>query len=296
MTIRLDRFGTTTLPNYNPKTPVGTGGVKDALVDVPGDGAYDAWSTHPAPGKPYHLRKKCTLYEEPVDGTHAALVAARTALQTALDALKALEGTRDKLFAVLLSDGSERWAWARCVKVDGTREPGAYLTQVVEIDFLVNPPFWHGVDHGGWTFDSGEDFDDGLYFDAADFAFTLDGSPKSVTVTNGGNKIVDDMIITVTAGSAAITALDIKKYYGATIYGHVSYSGTIAIGKSLVIDCGAVSVVNDGTGDANHFTIESDHRNDRWIRLNVGDNTIVITYTCAAADSTIEFSFKDQWK
>lgn len=258
MTIRIDRFGDVTLPNYNPQIPLGTGKIKDGLVNIPGDGGYDPWGSGFAPMKPYTLRKRCTLFADTPED-----------LQDALDEVKGLVSIRDELYATMLHDETiERWAYARCQQVTAERRsetPSGFM-QDIEIEFLINPPIWYG-----------EYVSETLILLTGDDTFTL---------TNGGNRIIDDMIIEIYANAAGtITEVEVTKTAGATVYGHFIYDGTITsgAGQELIINCGAASVLNAGVDDYEHFHLQSDHRNDRWIRLNTGDNTINIKRTGGTA-------------
>lgn len=285
MSYRIVRFGNyaadmVTLPVLGKTHDMGSGASRMLNVDSP-DGQVDLLGNERAKRGPYTLPVSCTLY----DTTPANV-------QTNLDQLKAMRGKVDKLWMELY-DGSERWIKARLDSVSGPRKINNGLYISLTLAFYIKEQSWSCANHGPWLFDDGEYFDSGLYFDGGE-SYALDSSPKSITVNNGGNVDVDDLIMTVTARTSNITALVIKRLDGATVLEHLIYSGTILVGESLVVNCGSLSVQNDGAGDSAHLTRGTDHTYDGWMRLEPGDNTIQVTRTGGGADSTIDFNFYDK--
>ena len=143
-------------------------------------------------------------------------------------------------------------------------------------------------------FDAGVWFDTGYVFDETNTT-ALDASPKYINVPNGGNCTVINANITISvpAGGTPITNLVI------TVPGISSfaYSGTIAANTSLIIDCGAQSVMNNGIGDLAHFTLHpTAHLIDDWLRLEPGNNTMAVTLTGGGANSTIGWGYFDGWQ
>lgn len=276
-----ERFGTTTLPIYEPKDDIGPAPARQGMVKTPGGFfAVNGTETLDPDSKRFTVRRQI------IENTSAALI-------TTYYALRELRGVRDKLYRRRDDDVIE-WAYAWLVGCESDREPKNITVLDVDLTFELHSVQWYGVEHNaGWVFDSGELFDTGLYFDSADFTFTLNTSPKTVTVTNGGNDTVRNCIITVTAGSAAITALVIERVIGATTYEHLTYSGSIASAEALVIDCGADSVENNGTGDYANFARGASHKTSWLLQLLKGDNSIKVTITGGSTDSTILFTFSD---
>lgn len=286
MSLKLIRFGTwaagmTTLPVLERSHEMGSGASRLVLLDSP-DGQVDGLGTEKARRTAFNLTHNCRLY-----GVTAA------SMLSQLDALRAMRGDRDKLWMVTHA-GDLRWLYARLDSISGQNIPRNSLYLPVAINFSVLPQIWNGAYHDNWTFDSGYYFDEGMYFDS-DLVFALDSTPKTVTVGNDGNVDVENCIITVTAQTSSITALVIKRKVGGTTYEHLEYAGTIAATKSLVIDCGAQSVKNDGTGDSANFSRGADHKYDGWLKLLPGDNSIEVTRTGGGTTSSVEFNFWDGW-
>ena len=134
--------------------------------------------------------------------------------------------------------------------------------------------------------------DDGVSFDAAEFMDTMSGaSPYVITVTNRGNGICYDPVITITAGTNAITALTI-----ATSTTDIDWTGNIASGQSLVIDCGAKSIKENGVNDYVGFAYGGSHTANGWLELPPGDTAITISRTGGSTDSIVQVDFQDIWE
>jgi hypothetical protein len=188
-------------------------------------------------------------------------------------------------------NGELRWMWARLDSVTGTNIPKTGLYLPLTITFSIQSQHWNGAWHDDWLLDSGLYFDDSLYFDS-DLIYPL----SAIIVPNNGNIDVEDCIITVTAQTSSITNLVIERISQAAIHEHLIYTGTILATKSLVIDCGAGSVKNDGVGDSAHFSRGADHKYDGWFKLESGSNVIQVISTGGGATSSIEFNFYDGWE
>lgn len=278
MSYNLNKFGQTDLPKVNAEPDVGTGPAKSDLVNIPG-GWFDPQGTAQADAQTHIIPLACAL-----------IGATKTALDDAYDTVRALKGVRDKLWR-LRADGDIQWIWARMIEIQAVRDYRVPHRLPMTISFQRLSPLWNGLrSDDGWLLDAGDRLDEGLYLDGT--PTVLNTSPKNITVTNSGNATVKNAVITVTAVGTDITALTIAKS-GET---QLVYSGTIAAGESLVIDCGAWSVENDGTDDYANFALGASHAIEEWLHLEPGNNTITVTKTGGGTTSTIGFTYYDGWQ
>lgn len=282
---KLVQFGTVELPVYEPETEAGTAPTEAGILRTAGS-FYDEYGEDVAPPDlPYEMRFTAGVSET----TEAAM-------RASLAELRGLRGRRKRLWRQHLDDDDSEWCWARLLRLEERRTAYDVYWQVVTLVFLVLTE-WRGTWHGdSWYLDAGEELDTGLYLDQSEL-HTLDGSPKSITLTNAsadGGAYVHDVTLTITAGSANITALDI---YNSTTDCRLTFSGVIATTKALVIDCGNMLVLNDGTSAYNDFALSwSYHANSYWFELAPGSNSITVTYTGGSTDSTIEFEYAEGWE
>ncbi|MBK8113268.1 MAG: hypothetical protein IPK44_01465 [Candidatus Accumulibacter sp.] len=276
--MRLTQFGTYVFPLFNKRDIVSTGDTGGTLLRLPGGGAYDAYGTDPAPEG---IREVSTEFE---------IIASTTAaVQTARDQIRARAGLWRKLWAHY-PDGSDRWAWARMSKVKMERRREYLFYQPVGLTFEIKDPGWNGTGHGAtWYLDSGLYLDAGLYLDYDD-TILLDGSPKSATITNGGNRTVTAVVLGFRAAGNAISG--IRFVCGSCDW---TFSGSVAAGKILTIDTGTRSIRNDGVDAYSLLTLNAGHTVADWLQLAAGANTVTITYTCAGAASTLTPTFYDGW-
>lgn len=278
MTWKLERFGSVVLPTYNPETPIGTGPTRETIVATHG-GFFDAYGDDQAPLQlPYDLPLRVT----PKESTVAALLAT-------LRALKAMRGTQGRLYRRVYG-GEVEWCWARVAQVPAERQVQHNTHQPVEIVFRVLS-CWYGMYHApGPGFDDGLYFDDGVWFDIEETT-TLTLPAQSVTVNNGGDTTATNVVVRVTAGDTDITALELA----ISGVAHLVFALTIAATKTLVIDCGSKSILNDGVAAGINPTGASHHSN-YWLPLEPGDNTVAVGITgglSGSVDPTISFEFSE---
>jgi hypothetical protein len=292
MSYTLKRFtvGTTAveLPVLDPETPVGGGPSQGGAVGLVGGGMFDAQGTSRAPLKlPYDLPLRAVVVEDTL-----------AVLDATLRTLRGLRGQRGYLWRVMGDAGRElQHCWARVLEVPPvTRNGGQVSTQEVEVVFEIMSP-WYGAyyDAADWFLNDAKYFNDGLYLNALGTLTTI-VSAAPFTITHSGDAEITAIVITVTAAAgAAITALTVKTAVGTSVW-EWTYTGTIAAGKALIVDCAAQTVKNDGTADYAHFDLTANHNQSHWFAFQPGTNTVTVTMTGGGATSTIAFAYAETWE
>lgn len=288
MSLVLERFGTLELPLIEAQQDIGAIGTRTSYTNLPGGGGYDNYGSSQAPRGVYSLSASGELMGE----TQAEVL-------TQSDALRAKRGRRAKLYA-RVDDESVRWVWARLRDVSITRRPEHVLFLPVALQFDVTSPVWYGDRHGaGWVLDDGEVLDTGLVLDeATDDVFVLTHSILTAfEVVNAGNAPINNAILTITAGSADMTDLEIYTYGNEpfAVNGHLTFAATIPAAGSLVIDAGRLSITNSGIDAYDDLTIEADHTLPGWVRLDPGATVVTIEFT-STQNATATFSFHDGYE
>lgn len=228
------------------------------IVDLPG-GVYDAR------GSELGIRRASRL-------TASVLIVAASsaAVRTVLDQWLAKVGKRGTL--IRADDaGNQQTITARLVSVQASRQAEHIRVLPMTLTFETTSPIWSGTAHADTT--------------------ALDASPKTISVTNGGNARVTNPVLTITAAGSAITALTV----GVAGVSEWTWSGTLAVGKALVIDCGALAVRNDGADAYGGWARTPNHKVDDWLRIEPGGNSIVVTRTGGGTASTCRVQFADGW-
>lgn len=258
MSYKLTTFNNVDLPAYNRESGLDTAPGLDGIVATV-LGGYDSWQSDIAPlATPYPL-------------TVRGIVSAETDAdqRAAIDALRACSRRRATLVRVADDDESEHWCYARLGQIGHRRITGVNGYQVLELGFIVE---------SGWLEDK-----------AIQYA-TLTGSPYLLAVENAGNRMVNDAILVITAGSAAITAVTLTTSNGT----HLVWTGTLAIGDELEFDMGAKSLTNDGANAYSGLSYGASHEIDDWLRIE-GEMNITITYTGGGTGSTCSIAFNHGW-
>jgi hypothetical protein len=280
----LDLFGEIVLPVGSPRHTAGTVSSQQRLIKTLGGGVYDGGGTAKlTPELPFQL-----VYDCKIVGNTAA------GLRTRLDALREMRGAEDRLWRKAIDNNERQWATARLMEVDYTTEArhSHGLFQPLSLTFQIKT-LWQGVLHGApWYLNTGRYLNTGLYLNMSD-RYALNTSPKSLTITNGGNTFTDDVTLTLEAGATPVTGLTVT--VGSC---HLVYSGTVAATKSLVIDCSParMSVLNDGVADWSHLDLGGSHASEAWLRLLKGANTVGVTRTGGGTDTYLTIDFSDQWE
>jgi len=280
---RLIRFGTLDLEHSNQVDDIGSGETPVSYLALSGGSALDNFgSAQKHPG---------VVDRVAVRTLSAGNVNNLTMLYLNLLSMR---GQRNRLYRRLAS-GESQWVYARLVAVSGQRDyqrTQFRRIQEVELHFSCQDAFWRGLAVMDWPLDDGNLLDDDLYLDAS-VHYPLSSSPCTLTVpvANGaGHAPVRAVTIRITAPGSAISNITVARAGGESL----TFSGSIAANKTLVIDAGTMQVQNDGVDayDDLAFTPTADLAT--WFSLLPGDNQVTITYT-GAIGGDIEFAYYEAW-
>jgi hypothetical protein len=234
--MRLTAFGSYTFPNTGPEGSgrvdvLDVGNAPSQIIPLPDGTSYDALGLATAKPGPRMHSARFTVFS--TNGTASGL-------DTALDAVRALVGRRDKLVMTLGDGTTTRFCYARCVSVNHTREARNWAYQPVELLFEAVHEGWYGACKCGPRFyerdmawDTG-----GAWGIEAPMVALADGATSADTWTNAGNRTIYTPIVRVAAGTASITHVAVQ-LAGYTWY----YDGEIWPGTALEVRCGPKSVV-----------------------------------------------------
>ena len=210
----------------------------------------------------------------------------------------------------------ERWIEARCIQVGHDRTLRHYLYQPFDLVFECARRAWHGREYGIWKFDGFVREDNGVAtvsfwqpgpaigrrrWDVGGFTGRMRSSPYEYKRTSGprageslafplGNEAVTDPVITLIPVSADVTRVEIQGTKA-----HLLFTGRIAVGSALSIDCGAYSVLNNGIDAFDAFSLGPDHTLSNWLTLEPGDNPITVTYEGGAGEVLFNIEWIDAY-
>ena len=285
MSYRIYKFGSTTLPSTRLEGTFGTGADVDSGVQTVGgmlDTRGDGYATLRVP---YDVVYSAWVYN-----------AAEATAMTQFKALSALRGTRAKLYRINEYDSTEHWAYARLMQVQAPWQYQRRTMQPVSLLFQLLTPWYEDATAGDpWVLDDGEVLDDGLYLDESGaLTYTLDagsGNANAISVRNNGNAVSYYASLAITAGTNAITVATIQGPYS-----KFTWTGTVASGKVLVIDCRNRTVTNDGVNAYSGLALDTTHYIDYWLQLPPDSWAgITITLTGGSTDSELTLTYAHAW-
>jgi hypothetical protein len=225
-------------------------------------GQFDANGAEPTYQRGLSVQAKLLM----LGGTPAEMAAAARAFQAKL-------GKRGKLYRTW-RDAQREWVYGRLVEIAGTASGANITDQEVKATWRVESPLWSGED-------------------VVENAPSITTSPQNVVLANAGNARVNSVIITVTGTATPITSVK----FGVAGVSEIEWVGSLGSGHDLVIDCGARSVKKDGVDDYDAFSLTVNHIIGDWLRLEPGNNTVVVTIGPGGAlPADVEFEYYDAWR
>jgi len=183
-------------------------------------------------------------------------------LQTNLDLLKGVFARDGQhVLRCTLPGAVARDATAEVVNVVEFQPTGPY-SYALMVEFVLADPWWYAqsVTTVGPT--------------------TIIQSPQNIAVTNDGTYKAEKATVTV---AGPITD---PKFAVGSIW--VLYTGTVATGETLVIDCGDWTAELDGGDVSGNISHEGDLR---WLVFAVGVNTLIVTSSGFAGATTVTVEF-----
>lgn len=199
-----------------------------------------------------------------------------SAMQQTRDDLRGLAALGRQVLVIEPSGGTAtRWANAKINNV-GISERMAAITdkvQEVSLDFQVADARWYSDNAASGT------------------VAACSGTATDFSRANAGNA-TSRPVITLVAGTAALTAgATIKRLVGTVVADRIVYSGTVAAGGTLVVDCRALSVKIGGV-DSYGTAFSADH--PAWLRLEPGSNDYRVELA-AGKTANVTFEWDDTW-
>lgn len=261
-------FGSVKLPLGMAEDDLSTGTVDSSLVDAIG-GAFDALGsrqrlprrrtiTHTGmyTGQKTYLVTHTGAHLVSHTGARLMVGDAKKVLRGQVDALRAKLGQVDSLWRLREDDGALQWVTARLLSVGYDQTVDAVQTAKLRSTFETLMVGWRSQ--------------------AQQVASGSMAAVGTLLVHNGGDLPVEDALISVTATST-ITSLSITTPSGVAL----AWTGSLAAGQTLTIDCGARTVKRGSVSLYSGFSLGGGHTVAGWLPLAVGDNFLKVTGTGA---------------
>lgn len=286
MSYRISAFGAVNLPDAMTEDDLSTVRVRSGLADTLG-GAVDVFGARQRlPGRQElsvsglyvgDVRYLVTATgNQLVDHNGNLLIAStgRNWLRQQVDALRGMVGKRASLWRRRDDDGAQQWRTARLLGVQTKQDTERWAAEVAEINatFETAQAAWRAAN---------------AVTDSASLSANVTATK---VVTALGNAPVEDAVITMTAAGGTLTSLRVR----VTALGvDWTWTGSLAAGQSLVVDCGAMTVRKQGADAYSGFVLNAGHTAAGWLPLAVGDNSVLLL--TSGAGGTCAISHYDQW-
>lgn len=274
------------LPAYNPEQDLGTGAVDSTLMASVG-GVFDVASgsqrtvrmaKFAVSGVYASLEGTAMLVDEAgnqiVDHSGNRIIATTDPqlLRAQIDDLRAKIGVQGKLKrrrwdALTVT----QWKTARLLNVEDKSDVN-HRTRLAQLDLAFETA------HSAWRDASA---------DTVSASVTASGF-AGLLLSGDGNATIEDSVITV-AASGAITSL---KFAIPSLGVDLRYTGALASGQTLRIDCGAQTVTIGGAAAYAGFSLGSGHTARTWLPLPPGRYMLMVT---ADGPATVTSTHYDQW-
>lgn len=226
-------------------------------------------------------------------------------IESTIDYLRAHIGVMEKL-TVQMRSGDLRWQWAVLKEVDSPAPSGRPTSVPLQLTWETAAQQWFGLVNGdGWSV--GDDTfllgDGTAELGQQSFTYTINGngSNRFFSLTHNGNIPATNLLVTVTAGSTNLSQVTIESVAASAATGVdwiVTYLGTVAAGDSLVIDCGAQNITNDGNDAYSGLTWVA----PGWLRLEANrdgtprtNSMRVFVVGNTNLDATVSFEWYDHY-
>lgn len=275
-------FGDVDLPIYNIEQDLSVGQVDSALLNTANGRSVDYLGSLRRVPRSQEIQVQGIYHEDVsllVDESNNFIVddlgnmfvsgASGDTLRAQIDALRSAIGTVQKLYREDLDTGVLRWKLSRLTSVS---QPKSYRDRGVISNlsaiFETAQPRWKAET-------------------VTTTSASLTSGTTTVTVDSLGTEAIDDAVITITADGGTVSSVRIVLNDA-----DFTWAGTLADGDDLVIDCGALTIQNDGVDGYSDFTLAAGHALDGWLRLLAESNEINVTVD-AACDIMVEHY--DQW-
>lgn len=260
---RLYSFDGVTLPDARSDFDASTAQAWNGALALPGgSSAFDSHGSARAPLlAPYMLQYSSTVSASSL-----------SSLETTLAAWRAKVGVRGTLRRRLLSAATYHDITARLVDVQMNVRPAATHGRMVPVRWR-----WQVLEEY-WKASS-----------VTSSPFTLNASPKSCAIVNLGSAVIRDALAVFSPAVSAFTVIDVA----ISGVAHWTYTGTIAVGDALYVDCGSRRVYNKaGTDLYSGFKLESNHASEDWLPLAASaTTTVAVTKTGGSTASTATFDY-----
>lgn len=159
----------------------------------------------------------------------------------------------------------------------------------VQVDFQVDYPFWLGMGTHSAFWGGGDTWGGGELWGGSPVEEVVSGTDNTFSLTPGGNDLIYPRVAVLVGAGDQAEDVRIQRIRGGRVQDEIRYTGTLAAGDVLDVDCMAYKVKLNGASAYNSaFSIVS----PAWFRLRGGlANEIRVLMANSGDEATIQFKY-----
>lgn len=252
-------------------------------VRLPGlSGGFDQYGTDAAPHEIGNVSITFVLVAE-----------SRGEMQAKRDTVNALASWGVRRLYMQPGDQSERWCEARVNNIQMAQRIDAWsdLHQPVTIDFQVSDPYWLQQGTESWSWGDGTLWGGNLWGGAATSRTLNTTANDFIETVAGVHTTFPRLSLSVPTG-ASCTNPRIQRVIGGQIVDEVGYTGTLAAGSALEINCRRLSV---RLNSVNAYSAAFTWLKPSWFRLEPGANAIRVLFSSVTGAPTLTMRYYTRW-
>ena len=276
--MKITQFSTVSLDFYEEVQDLGTGQASSSFSRMPGGGSVDDYGSQQTFAGEMS-RGKNTLVIKRTQGN----------LTLELNRIKKLRGVRAKLRRID-DNGENQYQWGRLISADiKVSDDNSRLVlnkvQPIQLKFILDSDTWLGDFEGVFKLNDIYKLNDDNVLNGGVETAIFGVSPATIDIDIAQDTLESKInsrgpIFTITAPAGS--SFSSVKIENKTNGGYVLYVGTVAAAESVIIDCGALRVLNDGDDDYDNLTVSYNTLSPfAWFTLFVGDNELEVTHNGA---------------
>lgn len=217
----------------------------------------------------------------------------RGEMQAKRDTVKSLTSLGVRRLYMQPGDQTERWCEARVNNINMAQQIDGFtdLHQPVTIDFQVADPYWLQQGTESWSWGDGTLWGGNVWGGTAT-PQSLTGTSNTFTENVSGVHITFPRMTLQVPSGASCSNPRIQRIVDGQVQDEVSYTGTLAAGSTLEINCRRLSVT---LNNVNAYSAAFAWRRPSWFRLTPGNNSIRVLFGAVTGTPTLTLRYYTRW-
>lgn len=285
-------FAGVEIPPANRKEEIGSHESKSGIIETCG-GYVDGYEAY-APVSVKSVKVEFDLVDDD-----------KYLLDEKIEAWKSLVALKQKLYRRV--GKSLQWAWARLMSVEAETDYEAHWGICnMTLNFEIISPSWYGQPAEEWSYDVGNAWDSGLYFDQSnDYSGNIDANNSGeVAIVNRGNASNTDLTFNFSSADEIPAGLTFTAWGGTPFLLRWTWKINCAIPAYAKVTINSAKkqayYIKNGvkTSIYKYIVLGDDHNSSSWCDVPPGSTTVFMSVPEGSSGFylTLEYDFVDKWR